>query len=448
MLSLHTNYQFGSYQLDRLALLQGLENATLRDNPTLVSQLKPKWDRKDSLDIGYGFDLLTHSNADIARLLAAAGLSYQDVGWGSPDVKTTDLNLLDIYRGARSSGLLGKANKQFWDNRADKLSLQLPSELAARALLNAEADEKETLLTQSLATRGLILGESNERLALLSMVFNGGLGIFGSSLSQSKLLNALETGNRAEAWFEIRYNTNAESKRTDAASQAVTEGIADRRINESNLVGLYNEQGPGIPEDEAKDVLRMYTIHRNDIQTYENQFHSLFLVAGANTIQSQLTAAKGPLLALYADGQTIDGDVLVGADLLLGTAKADLIFGEKGDDILVGNDGNDILRVGDATVGALTITDCQDDQLGITLANAPDIATNCDNGGQTRAVFQKVDHYVQVGTDPDGNAILEPVFAPFFDEQSNDTRTTSDPGRLTQPIGEVGNELQQERMAA
>src|SRR2546428_1558865 len=121
MLSLHTNYQFGSYQLDRLALLQGLENATLRDNPTLVSQLKPKWDRKDSLDIGYGFDLLTHSNADIARLLAAAGLSYQDVGWGSPDVKTTDLNLLDIYRGARSSGLLGKANKQFWRGKGDRL---------------------------------------------------------------------------------------------------------------------------------------------------------------------------------------------------------------------------------------------------------------------------------------------------------------------------------------
>src|SRR2546427_4852905 len=452
---------------------------------------------------------------------------------GSPDVKTTDLNLLDIYRGARSSGLLGKANKQFWDNRADKLSLQLPSELAARALLNAEADEKETLLTQSLATRGLILGESNERLALLSMVFNGGLGIFGSSLSQSKLLNALETGNRAEAWFEIRYNTNAESKRTDAASQAVTEGIADRRINESNLFGLYNEQGPGIPEDEAKDVLRMYTIHRNDIQTYENQFHSLFLVAGANTIQSQLTAAKGPLLALYADGQTIDGDVLVGADLLLGTAKADLIFGEKGDDILVGNDGNDILRGGegndelfgglgndvlkggagkdtyfyssgdgsdvivdtplildgggqpegdgkgaivydehvlaggikktgesnyksldeqftyqwDGTPGhdltinsTLTVKGFTNGDLGITLANAPNIVRNFDNGGQTRTEFQKVDHFVQVGTDLNGNPIFEPVFANFFDDNGNNTQSgTPQLGGLTPPLGDDNN---------
>ena len=98
--------------------------------------------------------------------------------------------------------------------------------------------------------------------------------------------------------------------------------------------------------------------------------------------------------------------------------------------------------------GTLTVKDFTNGDLGITLANAPDIVRNFDNGGQTRTVFQKVDHYVQVGTDPDGNAILEPVFAPFFDEQSNDTRTTSDPGRLTQPIGEVGNELQQERMAA
>ncbi|PYV83769.1 MAG: hypothetical protein DMG05_25550 [Acidobacteria bacterium] len=82
----------------------------------------------------------------------------------------------------------------------------------------------------------------------------------------------------------------------------------------------------------------------------------------------------------------------------------------------------------------LTIKDFSNGDLGITLANAPEIVT--DFGPATRTEFQKVDHFVQVGTDLNGNPIFEPVFANFFDDASNDTRTTSDPGRLTPPIGD------------
>src|SRR5207245_2428966 len=87
--------------------------------------------------------------------------------------------------------------------------------------------------------------------------------------------------------------------------------------------------------------------------------------------------------------------------------------------------------------GTLTVKDFTNGDLGITLANAPNIVTNF--GGATRTEFQKVDHFVQVGTDLNGNPIFEPVYAPFFDEQGNDTRTTSDPGRLTPPIGDDNN---------
>jgi len=85
----------------------------------------------------------------------------------------------------------------------------------------------------------------------------------------------------------------------------------------------------------------------------------------------------------------------------------------------------------------LTIKDFSNGDLGITLANAPEIVT--DFGPATRTEFQKVDHFVQVGTDLNGNPIFEPVFANFFDDASNDTRTTSDPGRLTPPIGDNNN---------
>lgn len=48
---------------------------------------------------------------------------------------------------------------------------------------------------------------------------------------------------------------------------------------------------------------------------------------------------------------------------------------------------------------------------------------------------------MQVGIDPDGNpiTILVPVYAPFFDDNGNDTRTTSDPGGLVPPLGDENN---------
>ena len=59
------------------------------------------------------------------------------------------------------------------------------------------------------------------------------------------------------------------------------------------------------------------------------------------------------MIALYAHGQSIDGEVLVGQDnpegseTLIGTASNDLILGEKGNDILAGGAGDDVLAGGE-----------------------------------------------------------------------------------------------------
>src|SRR5260370_17731551 len=47
---------------------------------------------------------------------------------------------------------------------------------------------------------------SLERVALASLVWNGGTGILGSE--KTGLGKAIASGNRAEAWFQIRYSTN------------------------------------------------------------------------------------------------------------------------------------------------------------------------------------------------------------------------------------------------
>ncbi len=81
--------------------------------------------------------------------------------------------------------------------------------------------------------------------------------------------------------------------------------------------------------------------------------------------------------------------------------------------------------------GVLTLNEhFQNGQFGIRLFELPAYAA------ATRTEFVKVDHYQQIGTDPEGNPIYEPVYAPFFDDNPNNTTTTTDPGRLVPSIGD------------
>ena len=170
-----------------------------------------------------------------------------------------------------------------------------------------------------------------------------------SSLIGYNLLTALENDNRAEAWFEIRYNSNGGSTRS--------RGIANRRYAESDLFGLY-DSGSFTP-DEAKEIMRMYTKHRPAIIEYEKDYSPTF------PITDEIWDAKDYLETNFAQGVTIDGEVIVGAGLstyaykegtkvndegknaLIGTANNDLIFGEKGNDTFYSGAGNDVIYGGE-----------------------------------------------------------------------------------------------------
>ncbi|MBI5213889.1 MAG: hypothetical protein HY957_11070, partial [Nitrospirae bacterium] len=86
------------------------------------------------------------------------------------------------------------------------------------------------------------------------------------SLIGYNLLTALENDNRAEAWYEIRYNSNGGSTRS--------RGIANRRYAESDLFSLY-DAGSFTPA-EAKEIMRMYTKHRSTIIEYEKNYTPTF----------------------------------------------------------------------------------------------------------------------------------------------------------------------------
>ncbi|MBK6638098.1 MAG: hypothetical protein IPG34_10775 [Rhodocyclaceae bacterium] len=87
----------------------------------------------------------------------------------------------------------------------------------------------------------------------MSLSYNGMLG--GESPSLQK---ALIDGDRAEAWYQIRYGSNPDN----------LPGVAKRRYYESSLFGLYAD--PANPTgDEARQAYRTFTLHRDPIKTYE-----------------------------------------------------------------------------------------------------------------------------------------------------------------------------------
>lgn len=107
---------------------------------------------------------------------------------------------------------------------------------------------------------GLLTRNSAERLALLSLKWNQTPG--ERQLLGPRLADALRHDDRAEAWYQIRYQSNG----GDSSSG----DIANRRYRESDLFGLYdNPAGPQTKAD-AKQAWRVYTRHKAQIEGYEN----------------------------------------------------------------------------------------------------------------------------------------------------------------------------------
>jgi Ca2+-binding RTX toxin-like protein len=230
---------------------------------------------------------------------------------------------------------------------------------------------------------------AEERVALYSIAYNtrngNGLG--------AGLRGAITASNRAEAWFEIRYNTNPAS--------ADSNGLAKRRYYEAQTFGLYDRGTSSPLVSDAAQIYAMLTRHRAAILAYEAQYGTAadgatnnnpsqrilaanndYGLVGADQVQT-MAAAFGPArdvfvtwlntqlsqtqqinsailnpAAIYyapstaSQPATLDarGDDGKGAglshNLLVGGAGNDQMLGGAGEDTLVGNDGKDRLDGG------------------------------------------------------------------------------------------------------
>ena len=83
------------------------------------------------------------------------------------------------------------------------------------------------------------------------------------------LLKALKDGNRAEAWYEIRFGSNKNALSAKPPSDAG--GQAKRHYYESQVFGLYDDPA-NVQLAEAEQAYRMLTKHRADILKYEKLY--------------------------------------------------------------------------------------------------------------------------------------------------------------------------------
>lgn len=226
---------------------------------------------------------------------------------------------------------------------------------------------------EGIVNNNFTLANSTERVAFFSLAYNGGDAILGPGLQA-----AWESGDRAETWYQIRYQSNGDKSLGQAA----------RRMVESDEFNLKTTDH--FSQTDALLAFRMYTKHENLINNYENVLYKTAVsnaAVKAATIATdsgvsldpiaKIGATLAPALSVledaYAPGQTFDHawvapDVKGGAsevaahtvDRTAAPAAADLILGGvtnagldagtndklsagKGDDVVLGFGGNDTI---------------------------------------------------------------------------------------------------------
>lgn len=327
--------------------------------------------------IGIGFNLIYNlepvlrvivgnknwSDTLLARLEAVVDKSY------APDTSATLQAALDRVM-------------ENWHNTRDSdvpQSFRLKNDTAIRKALDALSPSYEARIDTWLDG----IPQSREREALFSLCWNG------PSLLGPKLKAAIEAGDRAEAWYEIRYNSNGNA----------IAGLANRRYVEAEIFGLYDKTDKA-SFAEARQAGQMLARHHDAILVYESRYDpdqagTVKGMPGIDAIGAEQTPAiraalkalglplkshVEELLAASSDMMDVNGDGTPhdtssnDDDLVLGIKGANRLSGNGGDDIIAGMQGADTLT-GGAGADIFAFTAPRDSKV-----TAPDTITDFDSG--------------------------------------------------------------------
>ena len=145
-----------------------------------------------------------------------------------------------------------------------------------------DAADSDRLLRASLSeyagpADGLGMPLSDERVAVVSLAYNRGVGSLSGSqqrnVPEHPVLDAIRSGNRAEAWFQMRYNCwgsdELDEQYPDAESKEA--GLRKRRFAEAEVFGLYDDPDNVTPQ-QARDVYQAFQLHRDEVERVEREF--------------------------------------------------------------------------------------------------------------------------------------------------------------------------------
>lgn len=282
--------------------------------------------------IGYGYTFNRNDNVSIWKQSGITTLSASD--WAALAV----IDKVKIYVG--TTKIIDKVATYARETAIALSSFhhQLTS-TEAQELLRATEPTYEARVTKWLAG----IQPSVERTALVSLAYNGLINIGISTTLQQDIVN----GNRAEAWYEIRYDSNGDKAH------------ANRRYLEAYTFSLYNDS-THLTQSDAEQVGLMYTAHHDAILQYEKTYNPLkadtnYAITSIQDIYHELQPAISELKSVYGIASSVglkelqissstQEDLTGGKsnDLLIGDANNNVfIEGSGGNDVLIGNAGID-----------------------------------------------------------------------------------------------------------
>ena len=148
---------------------------------------------------------------------------------------------------------------------------------------------------------------SEERIAVVSVTYNRGPG----AMRDHAAMAAIRDGDRAEAWYQLRYNCWGTNDDAEA-------GLRKRRFAESGIFGLYDNP-QAVSVEEAAAVYRMYREHHAEIDSVERRFG--VTVDGVEARPNRIAHANRDypdIVTMYGQVQTIADSLEPARSTLIG----------------------------------------------------------------------------------------------------------------------------------
>ncbi|HEV7369275.1 hypothetical protein [Arenibaculum sp.] len=254
-----------AYQSTRFSLISTAEGV----------QMAPYLDIRGIATIGIGFNISTFGTPVGRAVLAAMGIdpeAAQEKPWID--------RLGAAVAAAKTNAALQSGLDAVMAERATAGVPGLRTRFAFASALEARGPFDACSATYESQIDGWLAGvpPSPERAVLFSLAYNG-------LLAHSPSLHAaVQAGDRAEAWFQIRYDSNG------GASRSL--GIAQRRCYESELFAIQDDPAGNPTAAEAAAMARMNAARMDAMAQVEAAFPTAVEKANQNFDLTQLATRK------------------------------------------------------------------------------------------------------------------------------------------------------------